>query len=210
MTRTTHATPATPASSATPRRVRGRRTEAELAAIRERVEQLMLQNLRSPAIHRALTGPESPNPIAISERQVRNHMRAIERAWAERASREHLEVEYAKAIALAEETARTATVRSTLNARSNVGVGYLNASLKAQELVATCAASTRRVAPRSAGSTVHRWRCTLSWLITQLTTSIRPTRRRACAGGPSGSRAWAPARHPTPADAGLADEGPVP
>jgi hypothetical protein len=96
----------------------------------------MYQNLRSPAIHRALAGPESPNPVAISERQVRAHMAAVERSWAERASREHQEKEHAKAIAIAEETARTATVRSTLNARSNVGVGYLNAALKAQDLVA--------------------------------------------------------------------------
>jgi len=117
--------------------VRGRRTDAEQAAIRERVEQLMLGHLRhSPAIHRALTGPETPNPIAISERQVRAQMAAVERAWAARASRERLEAEYAKAIAIAEETARTAAARSTLNARSNIGVGYLNASLKALDLVA--------------------------------------------------------------------------
>jgi hypothetical protein len=96
----------------------------------------MYQNLRSPAIHRALTGPESPNPVVISDRQVRAHMAAVARGWAERASREHLLEEQAKAIAIAEETARTATVRSTLNARSNVGVGYLNAALKAQDLVA--------------------------------------------------------------------------
>jgi hypothetical protein len=128
--------PTPPASSAVPRAVRGRRTDAEQTAIRERVEQLMYQNLRSPAIHRALTGPEAPNPIVISERQVRAQMAVVERAWAERASREHLEAEHAKAIAIAEETARAATVRSTLNARSNVGVGYLNAALKAQELVA--------------------------------------------------------------------------
>ena len=96
----------------------------------------MYQNLRSPAIHRALTGPESPNPIVISERQVRAHMAGVERAWADRASRDHLEAEHAKAIAIAEETARTATVRSTLNARTNLGAAYLNTALKAQELVA--------------------------------------------------------------------------
>jgi hypothetical protein len=116
--------------------VRGRRTEREQVAIRERIEQLMFGGLRSAAIHRALTGPEAPNPIVISDRQVRAHMAAVERAWADRASRERLEAEHAKAIAIAEETARTATVRSTLNARSNIGVGYLNAALKAQELVA--------------------------------------------------------------------------
>lgn len=104
--------------------------------IRERVEQLMYQGLRSPAIHRALAGPEAPNPIVISERQVRSQMAVVERTWAARASRQHLEAEHAKAIAMAEETARTATLRSTLNARSNVGVGYINAALKAQELVA--------------------------------------------------------------------------
>jgi hypothetical protein len=136
MARTTPTPPTTPGSSSTPRRVRGRRPEGEQAAIRDRVEQLMYQGLRSPAIHRALTGPETPNPILVSERQIRAHMAAVERAWADRASREHLEAEHAKAIAIAEETARTATVRSTLNARSNVGVGYLNAALKAQELVA--------------------------------------------------------------------------
>ena len=61
---------------------RGRPTEAELAMIRERIESLMLAGYRAPAIHRALTGPEAPKPIDISERAVRSHMRAIERAWA--------------------------------------------------------------------------------------------------------------------------------
>jgi hypothetical protein len=116
--------------------VRGRRSETEQAAIRERVEQLMYQHLRSPAIHRALTGAEAPNPVVISERGVRAQMMAVERAWADRAGHERLEAEHAKAIAIAEETARTATVRSTLNARSNVGVGYLNTALKAQDLAA--------------------------------------------------------------------------
>ena len=96
----------------------------------------MHQNLRSPAIHRALTGPEAPNPIAISERQVRSHMAAIRRDWADRASREHLAEEHAKAIAIAEETARTAALRSALNSRSTLGAAYLNTALKAQELVA--------------------------------------------------------------------------
>jgi hypothetical protein len=125
-----------PTATPTPHPVRGRRPEQEQAAIRERVEALMYQNLRSPAIHRALTGPESPNPVAVSERQVRAHMAAVKRGWTERASREHLLEEQAKAIAIAEETARTATVRSTLNARSNLGAAYLNTALKAQELVA--------------------------------------------------------------------------
>ncbi len=66
---------------------RGRRPDAELAAIRERVEQLMLQGLRSPAIQRALTGPEAPHPLVVSERQVREHMAAVERAWRARGAR---------------------------------------------------------------------------------------------------------------------------
>jgi hypothetical protein len=135
MARTTQNPPTKPAPSA-PRRARGRRPEREQALIRERVEQLMYQNLRSPAIHRALTGPEAPNPITISERQVRSHMAAIRRDWADRASREHLAEEHAKAIAIAEETARTATLRSALNSRSTLGAAYLNTALKAQELVA--------------------------------------------------------------------------
>jgi hypothetical protein len=121
--------------SAAPRAAKGRRSEAELAAIRERVETLMLARYRSPAIHRALTGPEAPRPITISERQVRAHMRAVERSWAERASRENLEAEHARAIATAEDTARTALARSARNADDNVGVGYLNTALKAQELI---------------------------------------------------------------------------
>lgn len=115
---------------------RGRPAEAELAMIRERIESLMLAGYRTPAIHRALTGPEAPKPIDISERAVRSHKRAIERAWAERASREQLEAEHAKAIAMAEETVRTAFVRSSLNARDNVGVGYLNTAVRGQELLA--------------------------------------------------------------------------
>jgi hypothetical protein len=50
---------------------RGRRPEAELVAIRARIETLLLSGLRAPEIHRALTGPENPAPIELSERQVR-------------------------------------------------------------------------------------------------------------------------------------------
>jgi hypothetical protein len=114
---------------------RGRPAEAELTIIRDRIESLMLAGYRSPAIHRALTGPESPRPLVISERAVRSHMAAIERSWAERASREHLEADHAKAVAMAEDTARTALARSAVNANDNVGVGYLNTALKAQELI---------------------------------------------------------------------------
>jgi hypothetical protein len=114
---------------------RGRPTEAELALIRERIESLMIAGYRSPAIHRALSGPEAPRPIALSERAVRSHMAAIERAWRERASREHREADHAKAVAMAEDTARTALARSAVNANDNVGVGYLNTALKAQELI---------------------------------------------------------------------------
>lgn len=115
---------------------RGRRSEAELTALRARIETLVLQGLRAPEIHRALTGAENPNPISLSERQVRAHIGAIERGWAERASRETLEADRGRAIAQAEETVRVATTRSALNARSNIGVGYLNASLKAQDQLA--------------------------------------------------------------------------
>ncbi len=112
---------------------RGRRPEREQAALRERIEQLMLQGLPATAIHRALTGPESPNPIVLSARQVRAHMRAVERAWAVRSGPETLGQDRVKAAARLEDVMRTALGRSTLNARSNIGVGYLNAYLKAQE-----------------------------------------------------------------------------
>lgn len=116
-----------------PRPTRGRRPDAELAALRERIEQLMLQGLRAPAIRRALTGPEAPNPIVLSERQVRAHVGAIERAWAARSGPDTLEQDRAKAAALLEDASRTALARSTLTARSNTGVGWFNAFLKAQE-----------------------------------------------------------------------------
>ena len=115
---------------------RGRRPEAELAALRARVETLLLSGLRAPDIHRALTGPENPSPVALSERQVRAHIAAVERGWAARADRSTLEAARGRAIAQAEEAVRVATSRSALNARSNVGVGYLNAALKAQEQLA--------------------------------------------------------------------------
>jgi hypothetical protein len=115
------------------RPTRGRRPEREQAALRERIEQLMLQGLPATAIHRALTGPESPNPIVLSAHQVRAHMRAIERAWAARSGPETLERDRAKAAARLEDAMRTALGRSTLNARSNIGVGYLNAYLKAHD-----------------------------------------------------------------------------
>jgi hypothetical protein len=108
----------------------------ELAALRDRIETLMLQGLRSSEIHRALTGTESPNPVVLSDRQVRAHVAAVERRWAQRASQESLDAERGRAIALAEEAVRTAMRGSALNARSNVGVGYLNTALKAAEQLA--------------------------------------------------------------------------
>jgi hypothetical protein len=113
--------------------VRGRRSERELAALRERIETLMLQHLRAPAIHRALTGLENPTPITLSLRQVRAHMRAVERSWSERSTAETREQDWARAIATTEEATRIAFARSTRSAATNVGVGYFNAGLKAQE-----------------------------------------------------------------------------
>ncbi len=119
--------------SAPPSPARGRRPERELAALRGRIEALLLQGLRPPAIHRALTGPESPSPVALSPRQVRDHVRAVERGWAERAGRDALDADRARAAAVAEELYRTAMARSTRSAASNVGVGYLNVAVKAQD-----------------------------------------------------------------------------
>ena len=116
-----------------PRPTRGRRPEREQVALRERIEQLMLQGLPVTAIHRALTGPESPDPIVLSMRQVRAHKRAIERAWAARSGPDTLVQDRAKAAARLEDAMRTALGRSTLNARSNIGVGYFNVYLKAQD-----------------------------------------------------------------------------
>jgi hypothetical protein len=113
--------------------VRGRRTERELAALRERIETLMLQHIQAPGIHRALTGLENPIPITISLRQVRAHMRAIERSWGARSTADTLEKDRARAIAAIEEAIRIAFARSTRSSATNVGVGYFNAALKAQE-----------------------------------------------------------------------------
>jgi hypothetical protein len=113
--------------------VRGRRSERDLAALRERIETLMLQHIQAPAIHRALTGLESPTPIIISLRQVRTHMRAVERSWGARSTAETLEQDRARAIAAMEEATRIAFARSTRSSATNVGVGYFNAGLKAQE-----------------------------------------------------------------------------
>ena len=119
--------------------VRGRRSERDLAALRERIETLMLQHIQAPAIHRALTGLENPNPITISMRQIRAHMRAVERSWGARSTVETREADRARAIATTEEATRVAFARSTRNAASNVGVGYFNAALKAQEqLIRLC------------------------------------------------------------------------
>ena len=113
--------------------VRGRRSERDLAALRERIETLMPQHIQAPAIHRALTGLENPTPIVISLRQVRTHMRAVERSWGARSTAETLEADRARAVAATEEATRVAFARSTRNAASNIGVGYFNAGLKAQE-----------------------------------------------------------------------------
>jgi len=112
---------------------RGRRPERELALLRERIESLMLQHLRAPAIHRALTGLENPTPIVISPRQVRAHVTAVERSWGARSTADRVEQDRARAIAATEEAIRIAFARSTRNTASNVGVGYFNAALKAQE-----------------------------------------------------------------------------
>ncbi len=116
-----------------PRPARGRRSEAEQIALRERIETLLLQGLSVAAIHRALTGPEAPVPISLSVRRVREHVRAITRSWQARAARDRLDKDRATALARLDDAMRTARMRSTLNASSNVGVGYFNAYLKAQE-----------------------------------------------------------------------------
>jgi hypothetical protein len=128
MTMVAKPSPALPAGP-----VRGRRSERDLAALRERIETLMLQHVQAPAIHRALTGLENPNPIVISPHQVRAHMRAVERSWGARSTAETLEADRARAIAAVEEATRIAFARSTRSAATNVGVGYFNAGLKAQE-----------------------------------------------------------------------------
>ncbi len=112
---------------------RGRLPDAALRALRGRVETLILQGLRAVDIHRALTGPENPQPIILSARQVRAHMAAVERGWTARSGPDTIDADRAAAGARLEEVMRTALGRSTLNARSNIGVGYLNAYLKAQE-----------------------------------------------------------------------------
>jgi hypothetical protein len=60
-------------------------------------------------------------------------MATIGRAWAARSGPDTLEQDRAKAAALLEDAIRTALARSTLTARSNTGVGWFNAYLKAQE-----------------------------------------------------------------------------
>jgi hypothetical protein len=128
MTMVANPSPALPTGS-----VRGRRSERDLAALRERIETLMLQHVQAPAIHRALTGLENPNPIVISPRQVRAHMRAIERSWGARSTAETLDADRARAIAAIEEAIRIAFARSTRSSATNIGVGYFNAALKAHE-----------------------------------------------------------------------------
>lgn len=113
--------------------VRGRRPERELAALRERIETLMLQHIQAPAIHRALTGLENPTPITLSLRQVRAHVTAVERSWGARSTADRVEQDRARAIATTEEATRIAFARSTRSAATNVGVGWFNAALKAQE-----------------------------------------------------------------------------
>ncbi len=113
--------------------LRGRRPEAETREIRARVETLMFGGLRSPGIHRALTGADNPNPVAISERGVRNHMTAVRTAWLERDREITLEQARADALAGLEDMKRVALQRSALAARTTVGVGYLNIALKATE-----------------------------------------------------------------------------
>jgi hypothetical protein len=110
------------AQTAAPRVRRGRRPASELSAIRVRVEALMLQGLRSPAIRRALTGPECPNPIAMSERGVRDHMRAVERSWGERASAATLEADWAKRVAMIDEVraGSRSRARRCMRARTSV------------------------------------------------------------------------------------------
>ena len=113
---------------------RGRRTEGELREVRGRIETLMFQGLRSPAIHRALTGPDGAAPIVVAERQVRGHMAAVRRAWLERDQAQTINAARAETIAGLEDMKRVALQRSALSARTTIGVGYFNAALKVEEL----------------------------------------------------------------------------
>lgn len=118
---------------------RGRRPDAELAEIRTRVELLMHQGLRSPAIQRALSGAENPAPVAVSERQVRNHMKAVRRAWLADSMSRTIDEARAAAIAGIEDMKRVALQRSALNTHTNAGVGYLNLALRAADQLAKIA-----------------------------------------------------------------------
>lgn len=111
----------------------GRPTNADIEAVRERIETLYLNGMRSTAIVSALAAPENTRPIVLSRKAVDMHLKAIKAKWATAAGPDSVEAHRQELIALASERERQASRMAQRYSDSNLGVGYLNASLKAQE-----------------------------------------------------------------------------
>lgn len=114
----------------------GRPKEEDLIALRERIETLSLNGLSAWAIARALAAPENTTPISLSVRTVNDHLSIIRKGWLKRAAGGELDGERARLVALAVERERTAIRAANRNADTQVGVGYMNVALKAQERLA--------------------------------------------------------------------------
>lgn len=111
----------------------GRPKDEDLAALRERIESLYLGGLGVAGIVRALAAPENATPIQITDRAVRGHLAWCRRKWAKEAGAESREDHRAEMVAAARDRERQAARLAARYSDSNLGVGYLNVALKAQE-----------------------------------------------------------------------------
>lgn len=116
----------------------GRKPRAEEVALRARIENLYLTGLRAQAIRDALASPQNTTPIELTTESIERHLTAIRRGWRRQLEEnpDSLGVQRAELVAAVQEMLRTAAQRSARYHASNLGVGYLNAQLKAAERLA--------------------------------------------------------------------------
>ena len=114
-----------------------RRTDAAIAAIKERIDQFLLSGMKPAAIREALGSPLNTTPILLSQRTVERYCAELREEW-RRKAREGDEAELARAfqIAAAQELFRQAAARAARTGATPAGAGYMNIQLKALERLA--------------------------------------------------------------------------
>jgi hypothetical protein len=110
---------------------RGRKPLEEELRRREQIESLLLSGLRTAQIRDALASAQNPVPIELSLRQVQAYVAQIKCGWAKSLDPAQREAERAELVAMNWDAIRVAAASSARHRGEAVGVGYLNAEIRA-------------------------------------------------------------------------------